>query len=267
LLNSNINASYYNKISKYYDQKHEINIDDYQYFLRQLKRLLKREKIKSGSKVLDCGCGTGRGALKFSKMGCEVTAVDISGDILEICEQNGKNFNLSLETRIENCNYLSFLSETFDYVTLSAALHHMQNLEKCLSEFYRVTKKGGALILIAEPKKSLLRPKWVLERKENLSGKYDKIVGNIESMKINPDIHIFEIDNLITKLKDVGYVDIHVNYYFILSSLYRDLLFFNIYKRKIRKNLLNLFQVIDERILFWLPKEFCSLFNLVAYKP
>jgi ubiquinone/menaquinone biosynthesis C-methylase UbiE len=42
---------------------------------------------------------------------------------------------------------LDFPDETFDTVTISNSLHHMEDPEKVIKEMYRVLKKGGQLII------------------------------------------------------------------------------------------------------------------------
>jgi len=267
LLNNNeANTIYYNNVSKIYDKKHLIDMKDYPLFCKQIEYLMKPNKMPKGSLVLDCGCGTGRGALKFAKMGCNVVAVDISPSIVQICAHNAQKNNLEIETRVENCTNLSFPDETFDFVTLSAALHHMENLDLCLEELYRVTKKGGALVLIAEPKHSIVRPEWMRCRKEYLSAKYDREVLGVETTNENPDVHIFSLEELKAKLRAKGFTDIKTECFYFLSSIYRDLLFFRLKKQKLRMHLLQLFNFMDNKLLFWLPDQFYSLFNLIAWK-
>jgi ubiquinone/menaquinone biosynthesis C-methylase UbiE len=266
LKNSEANKAYYNKVSGLYDKKHMIDMKDYPLFCRQIKYLMKPKTIKSGSSVLDCGCGTGRGALKFSMMRCNVTAVDISPEIVDICLHNAQKRGLPVKVGVEDCNKLSFDNEKFDYVTLSAALHHMENLTACIGEMYRVTKKGGALILIAEPKTSIIRPKYMRDKKEYLSGKYDREVIGAEMLKENPDVHIFKVKELEDILLTAGYSNIRTDCFYFLSSVYRDLLFFRIKNGKIREALLHFFSWIDTTLLFWLPNDCYALFNLIAWK-
>lgn len=264
--NKQSNETYYNEVSANYDKKHLISMKDFPLFYRQMKYLFQGKRLPHKCSVLDCGCGTGRGALKFCKLGCHVTAVDISPDIVKICATNAKKAGYHIKTQPENCTNLSFADETFDYVTLSAALHHMENLEQCLKELYRVTKKGGALILIAEPKYALIRPKWMRDKKEYLSGKYDKEVLNVDAMSENPDVHIFKTDELQKKLEAVGFKNVRIQCFYTLSSIYRDLLFFRLRNKKVRTTLLDVFSFIDTKLLFWLPDKCKSLFNLIAWK-
>ena len=44
-----------------------------------------RALVPDGSRVLDYGCGTGRSTLDLLRRGCEVTAYDLSAEMLAIC--------------------------------------------------------------------------------------------------------------------------------------------------------------------------------------
>lgn len=264
--NSNANTEYYDKMSSTYDEKHQIDMKDFSLFKRQLRKLMPKNYEWDKKKVLDCGCGTGRGALKFARMGCDVTAVDISSEIAKKCHENGKKYGYDIKTGAEDCRKLSFGDEAFDVVSTSAALHHMEDLEKCLSEFKRVTKKGGHLVLIGEPKQSSCRSEKRRLKKEELSAAYDLKVAGVKSTEINPDVYIFDIDELKKTLTGLGYKNITVEYFFFVSSWYRDTLYFRIYNQKIRKFLLNFARILDTYVFFWLPAKCYSLFNLQAEK-
>lgn len=264
--NANANIEYYDKMSQIYDKKHLINLDDYPLFKKQIKKLFKGKKGLYGKKILDCGCGSGRGAIKFCKMGCKVSAIDISPEITKKCYENGKKYGYRINTQAADCRSLPFDDNSFDVVSTSAALHHMEDLEKCLKEFYRVTDKGGALVLLGEPKKCTIRPDWVRAKKEELSAAYDMKMCGVKQTNVNPDVYIFDVEMLKRLIRKIGYKDIRVEYFFFLSSLYRDFLYFRITNEKLRKILLDLTRIIDTYLLFWLPKKNYALFNLAAWK-
>ena len=262
--NDEANEKYYDRVSQTYDEKQTISLKDYSVFLRQLKRIIKPDKIKQGSTVLDCGCGTGRGALKFAKMGCRVTASDISSKMVQKTVENAKNLEFEVEGVTADCISLPFKDNSFDFVTLSAALHHIEEVDKALKEFYRVLKPGGALLLIAEHKKSIIRPEWTQKRKYALSSKYDREVLKIEPLPV--DLHIFKISELSKTLSNIGFSKIRTKSFFILSSLYRDLFLYSIHNKKIKNGLVNIFNWIDEWLLFWVPSVFRAMFSLSAWK-
>lgn len=265
--NSNANTEYYDKMSASYDKKHQIDMKDFSLFKKQMGKLLGKSFRWKDRKVLDCGCGTGRGALKFARFGCDVTAVDISSEIAKKCHENAKKYGYEIKTGAEDCRKLSFESESFDVVSTSAALHHMEDLEMCLAEFYRVTKPGGHLILIGEPKESSCRSERRRLKKEELSAAYDLKVVGVRNTEVNPDVYIFDVEELKQKLIDLNYTNIKTEYFFFVSSWYRDVLYFRIYNQKIRKILLEFARILDTYLFFWLPPKCYALFNLSAQKP
>ena len=68
---------YYNKNANMYCDK-TINIDmskQYELFLKY---------VKTGGKILDFGCGSGRDSLYFKNLGYDVTAIDGSSELCKI---------------------------------------------------------------------------------------------------------------------------------------------------------------------------------------
>jgi ubiquinone/menaquinone biosynthesis C-methylase UbiE len=109
------------------------------------KKLL--EKI-NGGEVLDVGCGTGQfiGILleclgSFSSF----TGVDVDVESLAEARENypGNNYRF-LESGSDN---LPFENECFDLVSISKALHHVEDPVATLDEMKRVLKPGGYLII------------------------------------------------------------------------------------------------------------------------
>jgi len=143
-------------------------------------------------------------------------------------------------------------------------LHHIEVVEDALKEFYRVLKPGGALLLICEPKKTIIRPKWMQNYKDKLSAEYDAEVLKVESLAV--DLHIFKIKNLSSNLTDIGFNRIKTKSFFTLSSIYRDLFLYKIKSKKLNAAFVNTFSWIDEWLLFWIPSAFRAMFSLAAWK-
>lgn len=124
---------------------------------RRAGYLIELGKFQSNEKLLEIGCGTGLFTEKvFTASGAQITAIDISPDLLEQARKKlpGVDF------RIEDAMNLSFESEIFDAVYGSSVLHHL-DFEKSLSEIYRVLKKGGRMVF-AEP--NMLNPYIFVEK-------------------------------------------------------------------------------------------------------
>lgn len=97
-----------------------------------------------GLKVLDAGAGTGRLTGRLQALGADVTALDVSPDMLAILHQKYPE----IETVVGDMEEMPFEDETFDMVFSSMALVHLKKLEPFLDEAYRVLKDNGKLVLL-----------------------------------------------------------------------------------------------------------------------
>ncbi|NHJ49595.1 MAG: class I SAM-dependent methyltransferase [Asgard group archaeon] len=112
------------------------------------KNIIKRLSTISGGNVLDVATGDGAyiGFLKKSLKDYEsFTGVDISSKLLAKAEKTyGKKDVSFIEMNAES---LTFDDNSFDIVSIANSLHHLQNLQKVLTEIKRVLKPNGLLIV------------------------------------------------------------------------------------------------------------------------
>jgi ubiquinone/menaquinone biosynthesis C-methylase UbiE len=101
------------------------------------------EKSK-GKKVLDAGAGTGRISLKLNDAGAEVTALDISPQMLS--RLNAKSGDI--ETVEGDMEHMPFEDNEFDMVVSSLAMVHLKKIDRFMDECYRVLKDDGLFILV-----------------------------------------------------------------------------------------------------------------------
>ena len=120
------------------------------------KDVLRRSAgLKSGMKVLDVGAGTGVVSyLAQQYVGEEglVVAVDPSKGMLAEAKKLGvKRASMGLGEA------LPFADNTFDVLTMGFALRHVADLNAAFSEYIRVLKPGGKVLLleISRPKNKL----------------------------------------------------------------------------------------------------------------
>ena len=99
-----------------------------------------------GAKVLDAGCGTGRLALEFARMGCMVTGVDVSPAMLEKARRRtGTLPGVALvQADVEK---LPFPGAAFDLVLAFTVLEFTPNPGAAVRELWRVVKPGGSLVV------------------------------------------------------------------------------------------------------------------------
>ncbi len=103
-------------------------------------------EIGPGARVLVPGCGFGHDALRLAKHGCEVHAVDMSEESLEICRALSRREKLPLYCKAMPVESLDYPEDNFDCIVARDILHHV-DLPRTLDEFQRVLKPGGLLIV------------------------------------------------------------------------------------------------------------------------
>ena len=120
-----------------------------------IHRLWKKELIhllnpSENTKLIDVACGTGdigKLFLKATNNNCEILCVDPNKNMIK---EGKKNF-INLNNVKWNNNYAEKLktsSNYYDYYTISFGLRNTTNLDKSISEAYRVLKRGGRFVCL-----------------------------------------------------------------------------------------------------------------------
>lgn len=107
--------------------------------------------IIKDKKVLDIACGEGYGSNLMSDVATEVVGVDLSSKIIVHAQEKYKRSNLKFLTG--NASNIPFENETFDVVVSYETLEHLNEHDEMISEFYRVLKNDGILIISTPEKK------------------------------------------------------------------------------------------------------------------
>ena len=124
-------ANEYDKFEKYWDSFEQNKLQPY---IREA----------AGKKVLDAGAGTGRLSMKLTKASAEVTALDISPDMLAQLKRKNPAIIL-VEGDVEA---MPFPDKSFDMVFSSLTLVHLKRVDQFLDECYRVLKDGGKAVIV-----------------------------------------------------------------------------------------------------------------------
>lgn len=101
--------------------------------------------------LLDVATGTADFALTAHRSGAKkVIGIDISENMLAVGRSKIKN--LKLDQNIElihgDSENLPFETSNFDAITVSFGVRNFQNLEKGLTEMFRVLKPGGKMVVL-----------------------------------------------------------------------------------------------------------------------
>lgn len=103
-------------------------------------------------RALDIATGTGDLAIQMAEKipGVKITGLDISPGMLEVGKQKiaGKGLGSQIEMVIGDSEALPFEDNSFDAITVAFGVRNFENLEKGLSEIYRVMKPGGLFMVL-----------------------------------------------------------------------------------------------------------------------
>jgi ubiquinone/menaquinone biosynthesis C-methylase UbiE len=96
--------------------------------------------------MLDVATGAGHTALAFAPHVSQVTASDLTGEMLVKVEQLAAEQKISnIDTVLADAEALPLPDAAFDLVTCRLAFHHFPNPEHAAREFVRVLRPGGKL--------------------------------------------------------------------------------------------------------------------------
>jgi ubiquinone/menaquinone biosynthesis C-methylase UbiE len=99
--------------------------------------------------VLDAGGGTGRWATRMAAKGCHVVLMDVSEGMLNVASKRIEKEGLQGRVTIKRGDIADtgLVSETFDLILCEHTLFLLERPDVALTEFKRVLKKGGRLIV------------------------------------------------------------------------------------------------------------------------
>jgi len=119
---------------------------------RYRRQALKRAGLRAGMQVVDVAAGTGttaRVAAELAGGPQYVTCVDPS---LGMLQESGRG--LPARHVQGSADSIPLPDATFDFLSMGFALRHVENLKSAFTEFHRVLKPGGRLLImeITKPK-------------------------------------------------------------------------------------------------------------------
>ena len=114
------------------------------------KNLLNMMNPSSNQKLIDVACGTGDIAklfLNYVNKNSYLTCVDPNKSMIIKGKEKLKKFS-NLNWVIAPAENLPIKENTYDFYTISFGLRNTKNLDKALSEAYRVLKPGGRYLCL-----------------------------------------------------------------------------------------------------------------------
>lgn len=109
--------------------------------------------MKPKARILDVGCGTGREAIAFTKMGFDVTGIDISPNMITKAIENAKKEGLDIDFKAQSVVDIAYPAKSFDYVLFSRAVYSYIPTKKLrvkmLKKIRDILKPDGMLFFTA----------------------------------------------------------------------------------------------------------------------
>ncbi len=134
--------STYDEISGQYEKK--IWFDQH---ILGVGRLRKRLMSKASGRILDVACGTGSN-IPFFPTGSDITAIDLSPNMLEVARANATKHNLNINFAVMDAEHLEFPDGSFDTVVSALSTCTFPNPVKALDEIKRVCRPNGLILLL-----------------------------------------------------------------------------------------------------------------------
>src|SRR3954452_2462876 len=101
--------------------------------------------VSAGQRVLDVAAGNGNAALAAARRGCEVTATDYVGALLDGTAARAASEGLRIYCREADAEALPFEDNSFDVVLSTFGVMFTPNQEQAAAELQRVCRPGGRI--------------------------------------------------------------------------------------------------------------------------
>jgi SAM-dependent methyltransferase len=112
-------------------------------------RLVEASGIGPGRRVLDVGAGTGNASLPAAQAGADVTASDLTPELLEAGRRRADAAGLTLTWAEADAEQLPFDDASFDVVISSIGAMFAPHHEQTTNELMRVCRPGGTIGLLS----------------------------------------------------------------------------------------------------------------------
>lgn len=143
-------ANMFDNISKTYDMLNRMMTMGIDTIWR--KKAIRSLRSISPQLILDVATGTGDFALESIRIldPKKIIGVDISAGMLAVAREKiaKKGLQEQFEVQLGDSEKLQFDDNTFDAVTVAFGVRNFENLERGLSDIFRVLKPGGKAIIL-----------------------------------------------------------------------------------------------------------------------
>ena len=133
----------FNKVFKKYDLMNDLmSLGIHRIWKKNLIQMMNPSNKK---KIIDVACGTGDIAklyLEATDKNSKILCVDPNINMIKECKKNLKKYK-NVKWKLCSSEKLNVPNNSFDFYTVSFGLRNAKNIDKSLSEAYRILKRGG----------------------------------------------------------------------------------------------------------------------------
>jgi ubiquinone/menaquinone biosynthesis C-methylase UbiE len=112
-------------------------------------------KSSNGKQILEVGLGLGADCCRWASHAKEYTGIDLTDEAVMATQRHLEILGLTGTIIQGNAEDLPFDDASFDIVYSHGVLHHTPNIDRAISEIYRVVKPTGEFIVMLYAKESL----------------------------------------------------------------------------------------------------------------
>lgn len=136
--------------------------------------LIEENNLKRGSKILDCGCGTGDIGIELAKKGFRVDSIDISSEMLIVAKEKSHNLGLSINYTLQDMRTFKSHHLYDAIICINDGVNYLTNLEDVKAFFSHVhnkLEKDGLFIFDVSSRNKLknMNNEFFTEETEELS--------------------------------------------------------------------------------------------------
>ncbi|MBF9022620.1 methyltransferase domain-containing protein [Rhodobacterales bacterium FZCC0069] len=165
--------------------------------------------VRRGSVWLDAGCGSGVFTRELAQLGATGLALDGSPEMIARAISEASDYGeVSFKyLQISSIEVLDDGDHAFDGVLCASVVEYLEKPDAALSEFYRVLKPGGALIVSVPCRHSIVR------RSQKIIRRLGVLLGHDFFSYLAISKHDFSMREIRSKLEDLGYIIDGVDYF------------------------------------------------------
>ena len=168
------------------------------------------ERLASGKKMLECGCGSARVSQYMARHGYQCTLLDSSEKAINLAKNSFNSLSLDGRFMIGDINQLCFNDEQFDVVFSGGVLEFFADVQKPINEMVRVLKPGGVFSANIVPNKFSIQTIADIERtivysiRNLVKGRYRDIFKRVQQIPPDYNVNSFSLEDYVNICQKTG---------------------------------------------------------------